>query len=387
VRAIVLSDLHLGAAGGTGTSDAFVSFVEWVAERSREDVSPWRLVVLGDFLDLLHVPADARDPLEALDAVAARQRPVLAAVGAAAAQGLRIDVVPGNHDSELVDPGVQERLRALVADASGTSAVALRQSLCVRPWFLLVPGLLYAEHGSQYHALNAVADPMAPFGRWSGRLPPGAVLDLLLNESERGARVRALPLVLPAALRALARRDGADASTVASLQTCAAASELSAGALDAIGELAEDSRAALLRSAGASALGRRGQVESQQRRAAVEIHRILAGEGRSVPVYVFGHTHRAAHYALDAGDSRLLWFNGGAWTDGSRYAFVEVYPRSGGVVAGLCRWDPVARSAVAVSGPLPAAGWPAPGWAPQDRAPATRPRSVGSGSAAAVARP
>lgn len=382
MRAIVLSDLHLGAAGGSATSDAFVSFVDWVAERSHRDTSPWRLVVLGDFLDLLHAPADARDPLAALDAVAAGQRPALAALGAAAAHGLRIDIVPGNHDSELVDPEVQERLRALVAGAAGTSVATVGQSLSVRPWFLLVPGLLYAEHGSQYHALNAVADPLAPFGRWSRRLPPGAILDLFLDESRRGSRLGALLRLLSSALRAVNGRARTDASTAESRRACAAASGLSTGALDAVRGLAENSPAALVRSACNTALGRGGLVESRQRRAAVEIHQILEGEGQSVPVYVFGHTHRAAHSELGAGGKRLLWFNGGAWAAGGGFGFVEVYRRPEGVVAELCSWNPVTRSTVAVSGPLQS-----PGWAAQERAPATRPRAVGSGSAAAVARP
>ena len=197
MRAIVLSDLHLGATAGA-TDDAFVSFLEWLAERAHSDAEPWRLILLGDFLDLLHAPAGVGDPLAALDAVAAQHMSVLAALGAAAADGIVVDLIPGNHDSELADPDLQERLRALVADAAGTSASLLRPTFRVRPWFLLVPGLLYAEHGSQYHALNAVADPLSPFGRWSRRLPPGAVLDLFFRRAEHGGRARALPRLTPA---------------------------------------------------------------------------------------------------------------------------------------------------------------------------------------------
>ena len=84
---VVLSDLHLGASAGTATDDAFVSFLEWLTERVRCEEGPWRLVLLGDLLDLLHAPAGAPDPLAALDAVAARHRSTLAALGAAAAHG------------------------------------------------------------------------------------------------------------------------------------------------------------------------------------------------------------------------------------------------------------------------------------------------------------
>ncbi len=338
MKAVVLSDLHLGATAGTATDDAFVSFLVWLVERAHPETGPWRLVVLGDLLDLLHPPAGAHDPLAALDAVAVRHRPALAALGAAAAHGIVVDLIPGNHDSELLDPDVQERLRVIVADAAGTSAALLRPKFRVRPWFLLVPGLLYAEHGSQYHALNAVADPLAPFGRWSRRLPPGAVLDLC-GQAEHGGRARALSGLVPAMLRAHARRGRTDVATAAARESLAQEAGLSPDALAGLRELADDSSVALLRNAGAAVLGRRGHVELRQQQAAVAVHKILAREGQAVPVYIFGHTHRVGQRALDAGGARLLWFNAGAWADGS-YSFVEVDGRVDGVVARLCHWDP-----------------------------------------------
>jgi Uncharacterized protein conserved in bacteria len=380
VRAFVLSDLHLGAAG-TATDDAFISFVERLTEGARRDAGPLQLVLLGDFLDLLHAPVGARDPLAALDAVAARHRSALAALGVAAANGVVVNIVPGNHDSELVEPDLQEHLRALVADAAGTSTARLRSNFRVRPWFLLVPGLLYAEHGSQYHALNAVADPLAPFGRWSGRLPLGAVLDGLFCETEQRGRARALPHVLPAALRALAQRGRTDPSTAASLHACAREAGLSAEAPAALRRLADDSWAALLRNARAAVLGRTGYVESRQQQAVAAIHEILAREGKRVPVYVFGHTHHIGYRAIHSDGARLLWFNGGAWVNAG-YGFLEVNGRAGSVVARLCRWDPVARSALAVSSPLPVRSGGA-----QDCAPTTRVRDAGSMLVDPVASP
>jgi hypothetical protein len=259
--------------------------------------------------------------------------------------------VPGNHDSELADPDVQDHLRALVAAAAGTSAVRLRPTFRVRPWFLLLPGLLYAEHGSQYHALNAVADPLAPFGRWSRRLPPGAVLDLFFGGAEHGARTRALPHLAPAAFRTLFRHGRKNAATAAALRLCVPESGLSPGALTALRGLAEDSPAALLRNAYAALVGRAGHVESRQQHATIAVHQILERERQPVPVYVFGHTHRVAYRTLHADGTQLLWFNGGAWTDG-RYGFVEVDGRPDGVVARLCHWNPVARFARTSCEPL-----------------------------------
>lgn len=73
MRAIVLSDLHLGATVDNATDDAFASFLEWLAERARPDAGPLRLVLLGDLLELLHPLPGVNDPLAALDAVATRR--------------------------------------------------------------------------------------------------------------------------------------------------------------------------------------------------------------------------------------------------------------------------------------------------------------------------
>jgi UDP-2,3-diacylglucosamine pyrophosphatase LpxH len=353
VRAFVLSDLHLGPVGGAAIDEAFVSFVEWVVEGARSDTRPWRLILLGDLFDLLHVPVDVRDPLAALEAVAAEHSSALAALGAAAVGGIAVDLIPGNHDSELVDRGLQDRLRTLVAEAAGIGTARLRQNFRVRPWFLLVPGLLYAEHGSQYHALNAVADPLAPLGRWSRRMPPGAVLDLRVHQNQCEGRIRALSCLLPPVLGALAHHGTRNVATMTSLDACAQEAGVSPQALANLRGLAENSSFALLRNTFAAALGRARYVESRQQHAAVAIHRILEQERQAVPVYVFGHTHRLAHSVLEANGEQLLWYNGGAWTAGS-YGFVDVDARADAVVPRLCRWDPAERAVLATSDTLAA---------------------------------
>lgn len=379
MRAVVLSDLHLDAARGGAVGEALVSLLDWLTERAQRDGVPWRLVVLGDLLDFLHPPAGVSDPLAALDVLATRHPSVFAALGNLAASGVPVDLVPGNHDSELSDPELQERVRELSASAAGTSVERLRQTLRVRPWFLLAPGFLYAEHGSQYHALNAVADPFAPFGRWSHRMPPGALLDL--GGEEGGSRARTLPRRLPALLRATVLRGRKDEAAAASLNEYAEETGLAAQALAKLRDLAEDSSVALLRNVWAAACGRADYVESRQQRAAIAVHEILAEQGQEVPVYVFGHTHRIAHRVLRGGSAQLLWFNGGAWADGN-YGFIEVESRSDQVVAQLCRWDNVARS-VRTTGDLLAA--PPAGGHP--RAATARVRSVANRSADSVASP
>lgn len=377
MKAIVLSDLHLGASGGAATEDAFVSFVEWLTARAKSDEGLWRLIVLGDFLDLLHPPTEVADPHAALQAVAAGHRLALAALGAAATNGIHVDLVPGNHDSELLDPDLQDHLRVLVGEAAGIPPLRLRQTFHVRPWFLIIPGLLYAEHGSQYHSLNAVAEPLAPFGRWSRCLPPGAVLDLGLRGAKGGARAPALLRLLPALLRAAVDRRRRDAATVTSLQAYAQVTGLSPEALAALRDLSEDSPVALVRNLSAALLGHADYVESRQQHATAAIHRILGGEGRGVPLYVFGHTHRVAHRPLTADDAQLQWLNTGAWANGS-YCFAEVEDRAGGVLARLWQWDSAAMSARTISEPLVVG---------QEGEPATRARDAGSRSADPVSSP
>jgi hypothetical protein len=343
---------------------------------------PWRLIVLGDLLDLMHPPAGVRDPLAALDGVAARHRSALAALGTAATNGIEVDLVPGNHDSELLDTDLQEHLRVLVAEAAGVSGEQLQPTFHVRPWFRLIPGLLYAEHGSQYHALNAVADPLAPFGRWSRRMPPGAVIDLGLAGSEGGgAQASALLRLLPAVLGADARRRSTDAGTITALRASAEETGLSPAALAALRDLREDSPVDLLRNLSAGLLRRTDYVESRQQHAALAVHRILAHVGQAVPVYVFGHTHRLSQCALQADGERLVWLNGGAWTAGS-YGFAEVEARADGVLAGLWQWDTAARSAFATSDSILA-----PSSVVQEDAATTRARKAGNKSADSVATP
>lgn len=376
MNVVVVSDLHLGAATAQPADEAaFVSFLAWLVERSGDAVAPLRLVVLGDLLDLLHASAAGGGVVAALGRVASRHRAALAALGAAADAGVAIDVVPGNHDSELLEPDVQGCLRRLIAAAAHVKPERLESRLRFQPWFVLMPGLLYAEHGSQYHPLNAIADPLRPYGRWSGRLPLGAVLDLYLSGTEGVARAAAGVRLLPAALRSLARRDRPGAASALSLAARARETGLDVDTLAALRGLAQDSAAALLRSA--AARDGAGLVEVKQQHASRAVQKLLAGVGKAVPVFVFGHTHRAAHAVLDAGELPLHWLNSGAWAGGA-YGFVEVSGRPGGVSAGLRRWDPAARTA---------SGTRLPSAARQERPPADRARGVGTGSAVPVARP
>src|SRR2546423_5135699 len=184
LNTVAASDFHIGrasppAADGCATERALVTFLDWLAARSRMETQRWRLVILGDFLDLLQTPmrgTGLASPEAALEGIAATYPSALAALGAFALGGNDVVVVPGNHDSELLDPHLQQRFCELVSALGGGDGVP--PSLSFHPWFFLQPGVLYAEHGSQYHSVNAVRNPLAPSGRWSSDLPLAALLDL-----------------------------------------------------------------------------------------------------------------------------------------------------------------------------------------------------------------
>lgn len=77
--------------------------------------------------------------------------------------GNRAIFVLGNHDRELHFPEVQEVLRARLARAAPTgegTGVAARVGF--EPWFIHVPGVLYAEHGNQYDSTCSYRDVLDP---------------------------------------------------------------------------------------------------------------------------------------------------------------------------------------------------------------------------------
>ncbi|HET7093208.1 MAG TPA: hypothetical protein VFI22_07020, partial [Thermomicrobiales bacterium] len=185
----VVSDFHMtvGCDPRTGTADrhesfahdaAFARFLAHIQQRAAID-RPCRLLILGDLFDFLRVPnddgfperpADAeRAALAKLERIAAGHREAFEALGAFAAAGGPIDIVAGNHDMALTRPSAQARLRQLLVGDNADAARLIR----VRPWVFYLPGVLYAEHGQQYHDLNSFATLLPPMpGSDGGRIEP-----------------------------------------------------------------------------------------------------------------------------------------------------------------------------------------------------------------------
>jgi UDP-2,3-diacylglucosamine pyrophosphatase LpxH len=192
---LVISDLHLGEDLSPTATEATRLHVELVERqllqflrhytRRREEGRPWRLVINGDLIDFLSIsirpdhpqwltlgggvsPEDhlhglARTPRAAvavIDAVAARHLEVFRALARFLARGNRVELICGNHDTELTWDTSQVALRDHIARAwQGTpdaarpgapDAAALTGRVAFHKWFFYEAGSLWIEHGHQY---------------------------------------------------------------------------------------------------------------------------------------------------------------------------------------------------------------------------------------------
>jgi UDP-2,3-diacylglucosamine pyrophosphatase LpxH len=386
---IVVSDFHMtvGADPLTGAADRHESFVHDAAfarflanarDRAAGAGRSCRLLILGDLFDFLRVaddqgaflerPANSeRAALAKLERIAAGHPLAFQALGAFAAAGGAIDIVAGNHDVELTRPAVQTRLRALIA-ADDDAARLIR----VHPWIVYLPGVLYAEHGQQYHGLNSFATLLPPnAGSFRDRIDPplGSFLETyrlnLQQTVERitagGARPRALwrhPEVAPRLagaqlrfagvvvrdlVRRSSRRQAARRAAYRRQALPVRAAEIglrpeTLGAIDRLAEAAARGMAGriVLSLSTAPRLRRRMAAALDptpyMARAAQAIHRVLDADDADVPFYVFGHTHCPDQRSLIAGDELPHYLNAGSWAvashaappDGGAFPFVEI---------------------------------------------------------------
>jgi hypothetical protein len=212
---LVVSDLHLGEDLAPGISetaarDVYVaeqSLIEFLRHytRQRADGRPWRLVINGDMADFMSIciaPGEARlgadggvvRPEERdhglgrraavsrvkMEDIVTRHHGVVDAMARFLAVGNRIDIITGNHDTELVWPEVQAVLRdAVVATwrtlpstltVGAVSAEAIGERLQFHPWFVHEPGVAWIEHGHQYDECCSYEYGLAPVDPKSGEL-------------------------------------------------------------------------------------------------------------------------------------------------------------------------------------------------------------------------
>ncbi len=194
---LVVSDLHFGEELLPGASSerrhavdlgasAFREFLRYHTVR-RRDGRPWRLVIAGDLFDFMSVfvgslperPAKSADErryglgrgvmpgVERLKQICAIHRPLLADLAAFAAAGHSVDIIVGNHDIELLAPEVTAELVRQLSLAGATERALSR--ICVVPWFIYIPGVVWIEHGHVYDegcSFEFNLAPMDPKDGW-----------------------------------------------------------------------------------------------------------------------------------------------------------------------------------------------------------------------------
>ncbi|HWH35040.1 MAG TPA: hypothetical protein VNT56_06920 [Acidimicrobiales bacterium] len=349
---VFVSDLHLGDGRAElfQRDASFCRFLGALGTRADERGRRCRLVVLGDFLDFLHVDGSGSDAeriaVGKLERMVAAHGAVFDALRWFCTNGGALDVVVGNHDADLARPAVQS---ALAAALGGTAKTAPG----IHRWQWHRPGEVYAEHGHQYHDINAFSTVLAPWGRGT---PPaleetlGAGLGHCLASRRRHSR-----LVLPAVLAGRAarlvdprRHARRRAYRREILPGHGATVGLDLATLEHLDALSARTVAALPLRLGRHVLrtraGRRPPPDRDYLAgAAAQIARILAESRSPVGLVVMGHSHRAGQWALGGGSAPVRYLNTGAWSsvrgggDGLP-TFVDV-PGGVGTAARLRGWS------------------------------------------------
>ncbi|MBI2058489.1 MAG: metallophosphoesterase [Nitrospirae bacterium] len=187
---IIVSDLHLGPGRNPSSGryfhlenfffdQEFLLFCRFLIRKARERKRTVKLIINGDFVDLLRIDrvdeqhrerfrlkgarggvsrlgyATVLEELEAkMDAVVRGHAVFFKGLAELLDAGQQVIILPGNHDHELQIEPLRNKIRGAVSFHLGANSDALNR-LCFRSWFFHVPGLLWVEHGHQYDTYNA----------------------------------------------------------------------------------------------------------------------------------------------------------------------------------------------------------------------------------------
>ena len=299
----IVSDLHLGLAqhDPRGGASAVTEFLRALVLPGGHHAA---LVLLGDTFELAGLPAGPA--VTRLELLADAHADVFAALRECVRRGVQVHVVAGNHDVDLTRPAVAARLTSLLDDGGRSDGV-----VAVHPWALHVPGLLFAEHGHQHHAVH--------------RLPT-----LLLLTSDNRADLPAPPLVAwHRRVSPPVRLMGTGRAVVSSrLAEGRALRDQHLALVDAASERLDlppqvgralwgqsRFRIAATVAVTATRMARHRRGHSPHDRVAPDhapaVAALLGAHGFRVGWYVSGHTHRAGEQALPDGTTYL---NTGTWS-------------------------------------------------------------------------
>ncbi len=189
---IVISDTHIGAGGvaeGNKLEDFIsdVEFVVWLHElmlESNRDSIAMDLIINGDWIEFLQVPAIARfEPnkeyeaaayndvseeaaLKRLEIVYERHPGIFLALAAflnASPPQRTLTILFGNHDPELAYPGVQARLAEMVgAVDEKVQVVAIGRRTYFEDGVYIEHGNAYTESVDQFQDSDSPFDPKDP---------------------------------------------------------------------------------------------------------------------------------------------------------------------------------------------------------------------------------
>ncbi len=206
VNYLLFSDVHLGAdlvqhtrpwtasqlTAAHRVDEQLGSMLDHYRDH-REDGRPWRVVIAGDFIDLVGMSISATPgapfatPLSEDDqthglgsaedhaafkmrAVAQRHDGLFRKLAAFVEAGHSLVFVRGNHDVEMYWESVQRafvdslatRASFAASDASDGAREGFESRIEFQHWFFYVRGFLYVEHGHQYDATCAHHHVLAP---------------------------------------------------------------------------------------------------------------------------------------------------------------------------------------------------------------------------------
>ncbi len=369
---LIISDLHL-ADGQNPSSKSwsryeqffydtvFAQFLEHQIAEARRVNKRIHLLLLGDIFDFAHTPglssiAHKRSVLNQgtarikLEKIFAGHVQFFAALGSFISAGHPISILPGNHDAALVLTDIQGRLLELVGQYSPSQNPA--DLIHFYPWFYYLPGVLYAEHGQQYHDINAFTTMLKPYSPWTPteiELTLGGCLDESLIElvfqvspqpEIRGsvlgtllrtyfnqprslfASRRILWHFISTTLRILATRSSPATRSrrrtywKETLPVFAEQTGFSSNTLETLDRLSQVSNWNLFQRIlkTTTSRGSHSPKEHYLFLAAQRIYTHLQVESKNVPFYVFGHSHQHRRIRLfDQPDTGGEFLNTGSW--------------------------------------------------------------------------